>query len=153
MLNTAFEDAIVNATDLRKNQKRWFELAYRKPVTVKFRTGGLAIMNRELVRNLYKATTYTEMAIRFCTERVNPSTQESAVFPWLGSLNIKEKEEFHLKFLDLVLKAFDDDNWSTVEEFLEDWKATADAKSNSVLLKVWRKKGKPEEYVALDEQE
>jgi len=68
MASTVFSDTIVNATDLRKNQKQWLERAYNKPITVNYGRRQLAIMNREQVNKLYMATHYLELVIKVCDE-------------------------------------------------------------------------------------
>jgi len=150
MINTVFSDEIINPTELKKNQRHWLTKAQRQPVTVKFGDSGLAIVDRELMKNLYAEKKYAELVVKYCQERTE-AKDKSTVFPWLNSLDDEEKKEFHDEFLTTFIKVSQDNNWTEMEYLLEDWKATAEAESNPEFMEAWKNRGNIEDYVTLDE--
>ncbi len=149
MVNTVFSDEIINPTELKKNQRRWLDKARKQPVTIKFGDSGLAIVDRELIKNLYAEKHYAELLVKYCQEMAELK-DNSTVFPWLSSLDNEEKKEFHDEFLTTFIKASQDNNWTELEYLLEDWKATAEAEQNPEFMEAWKNRGKPEDYITLD---
>jgi hypothetical protein len=150
MVNSVFFDEIINPTELKRQQRRWLEKASTQPVTVTFGENGLAIVNREVVKNLFAEKHYAELLVRYCQELAE-SKGKSTVFPWLESLDDEEKKQFHDEFLTTFMKATQDNNWTEMEYLLEDWKATAEAESNPEFVEAWKERGNPEDYVTLDD--
>ena len=147
MVSTVFSDDIVNATDLRKNQKHWLDRACVNPVTVKYGHNGLAIVNREQIRSLWIQKHYTEQVLRYCQEFVEGL--KSDTFPWAEYLNDEEKAQFHKELLSSVMKAIVTDNWAPLGHTIEDWKATAETAQNLEIAEQLQHTGTPEEYVTL----
>ncbi len=150
MITTVFSDEIINPTELKKNQRHWLDKARRQPITVKFGDSGLAIVDRELMKNLYAEKHYAELLVKYCQEMAVSPPGRSSVFPWTASLPDKEKQEFRDEFFATFAKATQDNNWAEVECLLEDWKATAEAYDNPELIEAWENRGKPENYTTLD---
>ena len=125
MVTMVFSDKIVNASQLRNSQKKWFDTALREPVTVTYGAGNLAIYNRDKFCDLYRKLHFAELALRICSEV--SKGEKSTVVPWLEYLDAEDKKQFHDEFLSGVLKAATTDNWDEVQVLLEDWKATAEA--------------------------
>lgn len=149
MINTLFADEIVNATELRTNQKRWLETACTKPVTVSYGRKQLAIIDREHISKLYKTIYFLELVIKTCEEY--EKDQKNKVLPWLEFLSDENQANFHEELLNTALKATLSGDWDTVEELIQDWKATAEVESNPQLAKALLNEGNPSEYVKIDD--
>lgn len=147
MVSTVFSDFIVNATDLRKNQRHWLIKAYDNPITINYGRKQLAIMNRDQVGKLYTEKYYAELVLKACQEFVKGL--KSDTFPWLEYLSDDEKMEFHSELLTSIMKSINTDNWTQLEHLIEDWKATAETAQNSEITEQLQHRGTPEEYVTL----
>jgi len=149
MAKIVFSDEIVNATELRRNQKLWLGKAHKEPVTVKYGRNTLTIINRDTVRKLYSQKHYTELVLKFYRELASGAKIDT--FPWVQYLDEDERKEFHDELLSCVTDALVTDNWLAVEELLEDWKATAEAESKPEVARLLRARGTPGEYTTLEE--
>jgi hypothetical protein len=147
MTTTLFSDDIVNASEFRTKQKYWFNRASSNPVTITYGSRNFAIMEREKISNLYVRKYYLELVIRHCDEVLKGV--DSSIFPWLSYLDDGEKKEFHNELIASVAKAVTADSWSTVDELIEDWKATAETKSNSAVMKALKAKVSKDDYVII----
>ncbi len=147
MVNTMFSDYIVNATELRKNQKQWLERAYNSPITISYGHKQLAIVNREQIGKLYTAKYYTELVLKACQEFVGGV--KSDTFPWVEYLSNEEKIQFHNELLVCIKKSIITDNWTQLDYLIQDWKATAETERNPEIVEMLQDKGSPEEYVTL----
>lgn len=150
MVNTIFSDEIVNATDLRTNQKRWLEAALTKPITVSYGRKQLALIDREQVSSLYKAIYYLELVIKTCEEYERE--RNSTVLPWTEYLSGENRVKFHNELLKATIKATLTNDWDSLECLIEDWKATAEVESNPGLSKELLAEDNPAEYVKIDQQ-
>lgn len=147
MVSTVFSDYIVNATDLRTNQRQWLEKAYNNPITVNYGRKQLAIMNREKVGKLYTANYYSELVLKACKEFMDEN--KSSTFPWIEYLSNEEKMQFHTELLSTTLKSIIIGNWTQLEYMIEDWKATAEVESNKKLAKALRAEVDSSHYVEI----
>jgi len=147
MVSTVFSDFIVNATDLRKNQKQWLERAYNNPITVSYGRKQLAIMNRDQISKLYMKEYYAELVLSACQEFMEGL--RSNTFPWMEYLSDEEKTQFHKELLTSATKAIFSDNWVHLEHLIADWKATAETAQHPEIVEQLQHKGTPEEYVTL----
>ena len=136
MVTTVLSDEVINATDLRNNQKRWLEKAYFNPVSIMSGTKKLVLLNRDHAKHMYFLIHYAEMIIRYCKERDSGKKSESIVFPWIKYLSEKAIEEFHRELFIAFFKAVENKNWSAFEEMLNSWNATADAMTNPEMLEL-----------------
>jgi len=148
MVSTVFSDSIVNATDLRNNQKQWFEKAYIKPITVNYGRRQLAIMNREQVGRLYAAQHYSELVLKACEEFSENS--KSTIFPWIEYLSNEGKTKFHSELLRQTIQSIITGDWAKVEYIIDDWKATAEVERNPALAAVLKSKEDPSQYVEIE---
>lgn len=133
MVTIAFSDDIIKASELRKEQKYWFDRASSKPITVTYGSRKFTIMDRDKIYNLYLRKYYLELVIKYCDEMVKGV--DSNTFPWIIYLDDEEKEEFHNELIITVAKAVTTNDWATIEELIEDWKATAETKNNPAVMK------------------
>jgi len=147
MVTMVFSDKIVNATQLRNSQKKWFDTALSEPVTVTYGTDNLAIYNREKFRNLYRKIYFTELALKICNEMIKG--EKSTIIPWMEYLDAEDKKQFHEDLLSGILKATAIDNWDEVEVLLDDWKATADAVHSPEIMRALKTKTPKSELVAI----
>jgi len=148
MVNTAFSDFIVSATDLRKNQKRWFEAASRRPITINYGQQRLALINREEIHNLYVEKHYAELILRVCEEFAKE--QKSNTFPWVEYLDDEDRKEFHRELLTCAIKSIITSDWTQLEYLIEDWKATAETEHSPEIVKALQDEGISPEYVTLE---
>ena len=149
VMETLFSDHVVNASDLRSNQKHWFEEALKRPVTINYSRKQLAIMNREHARDLFMRARFADLALAACRDLEKGSIFET--FPWLESLSKKEKTEFREGLLDCFAKASKTSRWNDMEDLIGDWKATAEAKQHPEIVKALKHEGSSADYVALSE--
>jgi len=147
MVSTVFSDFIVNATDLRRNQKLWLERAYDRPITVSYGRKQLAIMNREQVHKLYTFNYYAELVLKACQEFTKE--KKSDTFPWIEYLSEDEKMQFHSELLTRTMKSIITGDWAKLEYLIQDWKATAETAQNPEIAEQLQHRGTPEEYVTL----
>jgi hypothetical protein len=149
MINTIFSDEIVNSSDLRNNQKHWFEVACEKPITINFGRKQLAVINREELGNLYTTIHFMEMVLKVCEELEKEA--ESRTLPWINSLTEEDKTVFSREFKDTALHAVDTGNWTELEFLLEDWKATAEVENHPELKEALMKDSNTDKRVRLEE--
>ena len=149
MINTIFSDEIVNSSDLRNNQKHWFEIACEKPITVHFGRKQLAVINREELGNLYVAIHFMEIVLKVCEELEKET--ESRILPWINNLVEEDRALFYREFKDTALHAVDTGNWNELEYLIEDWKATAEVENHPELKDALMKDGNIDKRVRLEE--
>jgi len=147
MVSIVFSDVIVNATDLRQNQKCWLEKAYENPITVSYGRKQLAIMNREQIGKLYTQKYYSELVLKACEEFMKGL--KSDTFPWEEYLSDEEKIEFHNELLTCAMRSIFTGDWTQLEHAIEDWKATAETERSLEIVKALQDRGTPEQYVTL----
>ena len=153
MAATMFSDQVVLATDLKKQQRYWFDQA-RKTGGVTIVQGKLAdlvLAPRQKVAVAAQTVFHARTVAQFLRETISlkrPPT-ESTVFPWLRSLDGAEQESFVSEFVDAFARCSVTEDWRTLEELLEDWQATAEAHRNSDLMETWSTRGRPDEYIPM----
>ncbi len=144
---TLFSDQVVNASELRSNQKYWLEEALRRPITVSYNRKSLAIVNRDQVRDLYIRLHYAELLLTACRDISKGRIFDE--FPWLEYLNTKEREQFVEELLSCFNQSTKNGNWDQMDNLIADWKATAEAEHSPVVISAL--KDNSAEYVAIDE--
>jgi len=149
MVSTIFSDVIVSPTELRRNQKLFLDGAYDKPITVKYGRKLLAILRREQVNHMIMVHYYADLIVRYCQE-IHSGKRESIVFPWMDSLDDEERLEFLNELLGEFSNSSERNNWSSLAQLLDEWKATAEAKRNPEIIKLMQNIDSPREYVVLD---
>ena len=144
IMETVFSDHVVNASDLRANQKRWLEEAFKNPITVNYSHRLLAIMNRDQVRDLFIRARYAELALSACQDLKKGRVFDEA--PWLEYLGQKEREQFRDELLDSFMRASKTGDWNEVGDLLSDWKATAEVKRNPAIVTALNDAESPSDY-------
>ena len=131
MATTFLSDEVISPTELRANQKHWFNRASENVVTIVTGHKKFALINRERISKLYMQKYYSELVLSYCQE-VSKNIR-STTFPWVEHLREEEKSEFHNELLSCIMRSIITDDWLSMEHLLEDWKATAEVISNSKL--------------------
>ena len=144
MVNLTFLDEIVNATELRNNQKYWLEAASHQPVTIAYGKHKLALLSREKIAELYRQNYYLDMALRLCTGKT-----DMPELAWVSSLDKDDRAEFTDEFVSAVNKAFSTHNWNEMETLLEDWKATAETMQDKQAMRALKSKIPNDKYIPL----
>lgn len=135
-MTTILSDEVINATDLRDHQKRWFDKALVSPVSIMSGSKKLVLLNREHAKHMYSLSHYAEMIILFCRERESGKKRESDVFPWVKHLSEKAIGEFNSELLATFEEAMYKKDWSAFQEMLDAWVATAEAMTNPEMVEL-----------------
>lgn len=147
MVTIAFSDEIVNATELRNNQKHWLEMASRIPVTIAYGRHSLAIVNREGIARLLMQNHYLELAVRLYADIT--IGKSSDVLPWVVYLDENERQEFLQEFIKTIKLAIAADDWVGLENLLDDWRATAETSQDKSAVRALTARGRKDKYIAL----
>lgn len=149
MVTTILSDDVINSTQLRSQQKHWLEKAYTKPVSIMNGEKLWVLFNREHAKDILLFNNYAGMIIQFCKEQKSGVTKESDIFPWIKHLSEDAILDFHMELLSTFVEIVKGGDWLTIDELLDDWKATAEVESNPRLAKALLEKENPAEYVRL----
>lgn len=136
MVNTILSDEIINSTELRDHQKRWFDKALVNPISIMSGGKKLVLLNRDHAKHMYLLNHYAEMIIQFCREQGSGKERESNVFPWIEDLSEKALAKFHIELLATFEEAIHSRNWTAFEEMLDSWVATAEAMTNPEMVEL-----------------
>lgn len=136
MATTILSDEVINSTELRNNQKKWLDEAYKKPVSITSGAKKLVLINREHAKHMYLFNYFGEMIIRYCQEQNSGKKRESDVFPWIKHLSKEAIEEFNVELFLTLEKSVQSKDWSDFEEMLDAWVATAEAMTNPEMVEL-----------------
>jgi PHD/YefM family antitoxin component YafN of YafNO toxin-antitoxin module len=154
MNNVMFDDSIISSTELKKNQKKWFDKASKTPVSITNRNGKqFVLLNREQARELLLAKEYAEIIFKFVSDLKRESGTEqfsSAVFPWAKNLSRDDR----LAFCDELILAFAEliniNRWLALKDTIESWKATAEALTNPKFMEVVNSKPNERKFTKIE---
>jgi hypothetical protein len=151
---TLFSDEIISSTDLKNNQKKWFERALKSPVSITSCKGkSFVLMNREQIQDTYAAKEYAEKIILFLIEvKSNKSAPgfASVVFPWAKYLNTAERSEFLDDLMSTFKIVIATGDWPRIGDVVESWEATAEALTNSKFMDNVALSEDKKEYTVID---
>lgn len=154
MAKAMFGDEVVLATDLKKRQRYWFDRARQTGgvTIVQGKVADLVLAPRQKVAAAAETALHARTAAQFLREVITLERPlaKSVVFPWLHELDDEEQQEFLHEFVDVFAHCSTTEEWTQLEELLEDWQATAEAHRNPELLEAWRTRGRPEDYVPME---
>ena len=140
MTTTLFGDTIISSTELKNNQKKWFDKALETPISITNRAGRhFVLINREQVRNLMLIRSYSEKIVKYSQEvKAQKDTDNfvSDVFPWAKNLNRDERAEFRDELISAFIELMHINNWKHLDEIIGSWEATAEAVTNSRFMEV-----------------
>ena len=94
----------------------------------------LVISNRDTIAKLYRKAYFMELIVRYC--RAQMEKAEIEVFPWLEALDEDEKKQFDEELMSCMKSCLANDDWSAVNDLLEDWQATSEVIRSPHLVKV-----------------
>jgi hypothetical protein len=146
MVNIAFSDEIVNATELRNNQRHWLDIASRIPVTIAYGRHSLAIVNRERIARLLVQNHYLELAVKLYADIA--AGKSSDVLPWVEYLDENERREFLREFISTIKVALTGNDWGNLETLLDDWRATAETLQDKAAVRALATRGRKDKYIA-----
>lgn len=152
-MKTVFSDEVVQATELKRNQRYWLDRA-RKVGGVTIIQGKLAdlvLASRQAVAESAQAVHYAKMVSQFFLEAVKAEweLEDSVVFPWFKDLDGEDRQELYRELVETFAECMAAGRWDAFDELLEDWQATAEASRNRELLEAWRTRGRAEDYIPL----
>ena len=147
MVTQVFDDEIVSASKFRNSQSYWFNVASKRPVTVTIGDNKVVVLSRERVRELFLSRHYLESVVKLCSEI--EKGKKGTIYPWLKHLSHEEVKQFQTEFLNNILMSLASDRWDNIEELLEDWKATAEAKQDKEFVEEFKKKVPKNKYIPL----
>lgn len=150
MANIVLSDEVINSSEFRGNQKRWFDKALVSPVSIMSGNRKLVLLNREHACHMYSLSRYAEMIIQFCKERETGKKSESSVFPWVKHLSKKSIDEFNKELFSTFEEAMRSKNWSAFEEMLNSWVATAEAMTNPEMVELLTTDLSKEEFTRVE---
>jgi len=136
MVTAILSDDIINATELRNNQKKWLDRAYNSPVSIMSGAKKLVLLNRNNANHMYSISLYAEMIIQFCQEQSSGRKRESNVFPWIKYLSEQAIAEFHEELFLTFDKVMRNKDWLAFEGMLNSWVATAEAMTNPEMVEL-----------------
>ena len=140
MNSIIFDDSIISSTELKKNQKRWFDKALKSPVSITNRSGKqLVLLNREQAHYLILARDYAEKIIKYSNDikkEIKAEGFNSDVFPWAKNLSKDDKIAFRDELIFTFAELLNTNEWSALDEIIESWKATGEALTNSKFMEV-----------------
>ncbi|MBI4304060.1 MAG: hypothetical protein HY665_06975, partial [Chloroflexi bacterium] len=150
MVNTLFGDEIISSTELKNNQKKWFDRALKAPISIT-NTGGrqFVLINREQVRNFVLARDYLELILKYCKEMshgLEIGKFVSEAFPWAKHLEEHDRLVFANELISALNEVVHTNNWSELEEIIGSWQATAEALTNSKFMEVVNSERGKREY-------
>jgi hypothetical protein len=140
MATTVFDDEIISSTDLKNNQKRWFDRAMKSPVSITNRGGRkLVLINRDQIHSLVQAKDYAEKILKYSLVlkvEMETGRYDGDIFPWAASLTREDR----LAFRDELVAVFDRliraDDWAPLDKVIDSWQATAEALTNRKFMEV-----------------
>lgn len=154
METTLFGDAIISQTDLKTNQKRWFDRALKSPVSIAGRKGkSFVLINREQVQSTYSINNYAVKILEYIKEiqQIKDENQSTInAFPWAIHLNESERKELLSELVIAFNEALHSDNWKSLEETINSWKATAEALTNAKFVNIANAKAGTKEYTEIE---
>jgi hypothetical protein len=149
---TLFGDVIISQTDLKTNQKTWFDKAYKSPVSITGPKGrAFVLLNREQAQNTFSANNYAVKILEYLNEIQRLHDNKSVgVFPWAVYLNDNERKEMLNDLVEAFNGCVHTNDWTAIEESIESWKATAEALTNARFVKIAGTAEDTKEYTSVD---
>lgn len=144
MVTLAFSDEIVNATELRNNQKYWLDLAARIPVTIACGKHSLAVVNREQFARLLVQNHYLELAVNLYADIT--AGNSSDVLPWVEYLDENGRREFLQEFINAIKRAVRGDDWVSLQTLLDNCRATAETARDKLAAGSVKTRGRKGKY-------
>lgn len=154
-MKAMFGDEVVQATELKRNQRHWFERARQigGVTIVQGRRADLVLASRRTVAENMETAQRVQLISQFLLEWMragNGNLVDSVIFPWLADLGQTERQQFHADLIKVFAACVTRGNWTALDELLEDWQATAEANRTRGLLDAWERRGHTEDYEPME---
>jgi len=154
-MKAMFGDEVVQATELKRNQRHWFERARQTGgvTIVQGRRADLVLAPRRVVAGNMETAQRVRLIGQFLLEWIragNGNLVASVVFPWLADLDQAERQQFYTNLIKVFAECVTRGDWTALDELLEDWQATAEANRTQGLLDVWEQRGRTEDYEPME---
>lgn len=143
----AFNDEVIRSTQLLRNWGHWAKKASTIPVTIMYKNNAITLISRRRISELNKKLYYTSLIFNFCQGIIERSDDKNSSFPWVAYLSDALKEECTKELLNAYRKSDAKDDWTILQDAIDDWKATAEVESNPKLAKILMAKKAPSQYV------
>jgi hypothetical protein len=151
MESTLFGDDIISQTDLKTNQKQWFDRAFRSPVSITSCKGrSFVLINREQAQSTYSTKNYAVKILEYFKEVQTSKDDDFAVFPWTIHLSASERKELLGELVTVFNESLHKGDWSLLEETINSWKATAESLTNAKFVKIVSARDESKEYTTID---
>lgn len=152
MVTTLFDDEIISSTDLKNNQKRWFDRALKSPVSITNRGGRLLVLiNREQARNLVLARDYAEKIFKYCQDlKEETGSFAGDVFPWAKHLSKEDRLAYRDEMVSAFAETIQTNKWSVLDEIISSWEATAEALTNPKFMEVANSNSAQRKYTRVE---
>jgi len=147
VLDIAFNDEVIKSTQLMRNWGHWATKASSHPVTIMYKDNPITLISRRRISELNKKLYYTSLIFNFCQGIIDGRADKNSPFPWAAYLSDDLKEDFTKELLDAYGESDAKNDWSILQDAIDDWKATAEVESNPKLAKILMMKGNPSQYV------
>lgn len=145
----AYNDDIINVSELKKNWPQWGERARNKPVTILYKDDPLTLISRKYIGELTKKIYYTNLVVSFCQGYIKDKSGRSGALPWAAYLKSADRRAFLRELMSAYEESYAKDDWMIIQDVLDDWKATAEVESNPKLAKALDEEDNPSKYVKI----
>ena len=131
----AYNDDIINVSELKKNWPQWGERARNKPVTILYKDDPLTLISRKYIGELTKKMYYTNLMVSFCQGYLEDKSGRRGTLPWAAYLKSADRRTLLRELMSAYEESYAKDDWMIVQNVVDDWKATAEVESNPRLAK------------------
>ena len=146
--NIAFNDDVINATQLTRNWGHWAARARNHPVTILYKDDPITLVSRRHISEMSQRLHYTYLVFSVC-QYIEGRTNSCDVLPWVTYLNNDLRQEFLRYILDAYMDSNAKSSWNIIQDAIDDWAATAEVASNPKLSKRLMEKDDPLKYVPI----
>lgn len=143
----AYNDDIIKVSELKKNWPHWGERARNQPVTILYKDDPLTLISRKYISELTKKIAYTNLVISFCQGYLEDKSGKRSALPWATYLTSVDRRTFLRELMGAYEESYAKDDWTIIQNVIDDWKATAEVESNPKLAKILAKEDDPSKYV------
>jgi len=145
----AFDDEVIKSTQLIRNWGHWATKAANHPVTIMYKDNPIILISRRHISELNKKLHYTSLIFNFCQGIIEGEADKNSSLPWVTYLSDDLREELAKELIDAYRKSDAIDDWSILQDTIDDWKATAEIESNPNLAKALLAEEDPSKYVEI----
>jgi len=146
----AFSDEIITSSELKRHWSQWIKKAHDHPVTIMYKNDPLALVSRKLINELSKQIYYTYLLVSFSQNYIENRTGRRSALSWAAYLSDRDRRDFFKELLSAYEESYAKDDWSIIQDVLDDWKATAEVERSPELSKALMAEEDPSKYVKLE---